>query len=579
MKPTEKSGINGRIYWVGAFFVCLFLVIIGKTVHLQVFQGQWLSRLAAGEYEKTLTIRGKRGTIFDRNLREMAVSVDAASIAAYPRHIKKPGAVATALSEILNLNRAALLRKITSDRTFVWIKRQSSPSEERAIRALGFKGFDFIPEHTRYYPNRYLAAQLLGFTGVDSRGLEGLEYYFNEELTGTERSFTVLKDALGKKFDGDNTVEGVYRGNDLVLTIDRTIQFITEKALGEAVADFNAKSGLAVVMAPKTGAILAMANFPLFNPNAFKRYDRELWRNRIITDPFEPGSTMKIFSAAAAIESGGCTPNTIFYCENGKYRIGREVVHDTRSHGWLSLNMIIKYSSNIGAVKVSEMIGAEALHRTLRSFGFGEKTGLTCPAETSGSLSPYQRWSRIDTGVISFGHGMSVSALQLVTAAAAIANGGLLMKPYVVQEIRGRDGEPIQQYHPREVRQAVSPQTAETVKKMMASVVEPEGTGVRAALDGYTVCGKTGTAQKLNEAGEYTRDAYVGSFVGFVPAEDPQIAILVVIDELPYGSYGGTVAAPTFQKIARETLNYLNIPAGPGGDRITAGRQGGEVNG
>lgn len=579
MKPTEKSGINFRVSLVGFFFVCMFLIIVGKTVYLQVFQGQWLSRRAAGEYEKTLTIRGKRGSIFDRNLREMAMSVDVASIAAYPRVIQNPGEVATALADVLNLNRAKLYRKITSDRSFVWIKRQSAPGDERAVRALGYKGIDYIPEHTRFYPNRYLAAQLLGFTGVDSRGLEGLEYYFNDELTGAERSFTVLRDAFGKKFDGETELEGVYRGNDLVLTIDRTIQFITEKALGEAVADFNAKSGLAVVMAPKTGAILAMANFPLFNPNAFRRYDRELWRNRIITDPFEPGSTMKIFSAAAAIESGGCTPNTIFFCENGKYRIGREVVHDTRSHGWLSLNMIIKYSSNIGAVKVSEMIGAEALYRTLRNFGFGEKTGLTCPAETSGSLAPYHRWSNIDTGVISFGHGMSVSALQLVTAASAIANGGILMKPYVVQAIRGPDGKSIQEYHPREVRRAVSRQTAETVKKMMASVVEPEGTGVRAAIEGYSVCGKTGTAQKLNEAGEYARDAYVGSFVGFVPAEDPQLAILVVIDELPYGSYGGTVAAPTFRKIAQEVFNYLNISSTPDTDQITAGRKRGEASG
>jgi cell division protein FtsI (penicillin-binding protein 3) len=287
-----------------------------------------------------------------------------------------------------------------------------------------------------------------------------------------------------------------------------------------------------------------------------------------------------IFLASAAIESGLCNSNTIFYCENGRYKVGRNFIHDTHEYGWLSLQQIVKYSSNIGTVKIAERIGKDNLYNTLRNFGFGEKTGIDCPGETVGTMSPQSRWSKIDTCVISFGQGISVSAIQLITAVSSIANDGILMKPYVVKAITDRNGRLIKNFHPQKVRTVISPETARTVKKIMQTVIDEGGTGVNAALRGYTVCGKTGTAQKVDKNGGYARGKYVSSFVGFAPAENPAVAILIAVDEPQEAHYGGTVAAPAFRKIASDTLNYLNIPPGYGKplgneDRLIASRDRG----
>lgn len=578
MNPIEKERLNRRVTVLGGLFLLAVLAIAGRAIHLHVFQSQWLSEQAARQIEKTQTIRGKRGVIYDARGREMAISVASTSIAIRPRRIADPVEAARKLAPVLGMDRERLQLRLLSRRTFFWLKRQAAPREVRDVRSLGIPGLEFVPEPSRFYPNRGLAAQVIGFTGVDGNGLEGLEYAFDKELRGGSRRLNVRKDALGNTFDAEREVDAATaRGNNLLLTIDRTIQFIAEQALKEAVAAAGASSGMAVVMAPDTGAILAMANVPLFNPNAFGRFSRFTWRNRVVTDAFEPGSTMKIFSAAAAIESGGCTPETIFFCENGRYQIGDDTVHDTRPHGWLSLRKILKYSSNIGAVKMSEMIGPELLYRTLRDFGFGHRTDIQYPGETSGSLSAPGRWSRIDTGAIAFGHGISVSALQLTAAASAIANDGVLMQPYLVRGITDPTGEPVRTVSPRPSGRVISLETARTVREMMRGVVTEGGTGERAAVEGYAVCGKTGTAQKLDpETGGYADGAYLASFVGFLPADRPQITILVVIDEPTIDHYGGVVAAPAFRRIARETLTYLNIP--PGSDRLTANR-GGEAEG
>jgi len=570
MNHIEKRSINLRISFVRFFFVLLFIIIIGKAVYLQIYCSSWLSQKAANQYEKTLTIRGKRGTIYDSKKREMAVSIDVISIAAYPAHIKNTQNVSGSLASILNMDQKTLRLKLISRRPFIWIKRQVTPKEEKAVRELKLEGIDFIPEHTRYYPSRFLAAQVLGFTGIDDHGLEGLEFYYDSYLKGEDFKLTVLKDAFGNKFEADKKQYTGYSGNNLILTIDRTIQYITEKHLGKAVSKFSAKSGMAVVMVPQTGAVLAIANYPNFNPNSFSLFKKQSWRNRCVTDFFEPGSTMKIFSAAAAIESGGCTSDTIFFCENGSYQIGDDIVHDTHSFGWLSVQKIIKYSSNIGAIKMSEMIGSKSLHNTLIKFGFGSKTGIECPGETPGLLSSYKKWSKIDTGAISFGHGVSVSAIQLVSAVSTIANKGLVMKPYIVQAITNRHGEYIKQFSPQKLRQAISEKTAQTITNMMKTVVEKGGTGVKASLEGYSVCGKTGTSEKLDKKGSYTEDAYIASFVGFAPVENPQLAIAVIVDEPQGKHYGGIVAAPAFREIAREVLNYLNIPSQKDSKRLIA---------
>jgi cell division protein FtsI (penicillin-binding protein 3) len=563
---------------VGAFFLIALAVISGQVIRLDVFQGAWLSERAAREYEHALVVQGKRGAITDRNGTPLAVSIDAPSIAAYPRQIADRRTAARKLARALHEPLRTVLDKLDPSRSFVWLKRQTIPRQAEAVKALGIKGIGFITEHSRYYPNKTLAAQLVGFSGIDGHGLEGLEYYFDATLKGKEKEITVLKDALGRRFEGVGMPENLAQGNNVVLTIDATIQHIAQKALASAVTEYAAKSGMAIVMVPNTGEVLALALYPFFNPNSYRTFRRERWRNRAVTDSFEPGSTMKMFSVAAAIDSGVSSPSKIYYCENGEYRIGRHVIHDTSSHGWLSLQQIVKYSSNIGAVKVAESLGARQLYAYLRAFGFGRRTGIASPGETTGSLSPFNSWSTLDMGTIAFGQGISVSAIQLITAASAIANGGVLMKPMLVKAITDRNGKTVKRFTPQPVRRVISSHTAAVMRRILRTVITDGGTGVNAALQGYSVCGKTGTAQKVDDSGTYAKGRYIASFIGFTPADRPALAILVVVNEPKKDFYGGVVAAPAFRRIALETLSYLNIPPGPDTDQLRVSR-GNRVNG
>ena len=543
-----------------------------------MFKGAWLSERAARQYERAMVVQGKRGAITDRNGSPLAVSIDSPSITAYPRQVTDRSAAAKQLAEALGQPQRNVFKKLDPKRSFVWLKRQATPRQAEAVRALKVKGIDFITEHSRYYPSKTLAAQLVGFSGIDGHGLEGMEFYFNASLKGGEKEISILKDALGRRFEGAGMPANLSGGNNVALTIDRTIQHITQKALEASVTEYAAQSGIAIVMAPATGEVLALAHYPFFNPNSYRDFDRESWRNRAITDPFEPGSTMKMFSVAAAIDSGVCSSSTIFFCENGEYRIGRNIIHDTKSHGWLSLQQIVKYSSNIGSVKMAEKLGPRQLHDYLSAFGFGARSGIPCPGETAGSLSSFKSWSAIDTGAISFGQGISVSAIQLISAASAIANGGMLMKPMLVKAITDRSGRTIQHFSPEPVRRVIASHTAATVRRILKTVITEGGTGVNAALEGYSVCGKTGTAQKIDDSGTYAKGRYLSSFLGFAPADHPEVAILVIVDEPTVQSYGGIVAAPAFRRIALETLTYLNIPPGPDADRLRVSR-GDRANG
>ena len=563
-----RAGIVGGIFLMALAAICV------QAVRLHVFRGAWLSERAAGQYERSMVVQGKRGTIFDRNGSPLAVSIESVSIAAHPHMFADRQAASARLAKALEQRHREVYAKLNPKRSFVWLKRQAIPSQAEAVRKLEMKGIDFITEHSRYYPSKTLAAQLLGFSGIDGHGLEGLEFYFDADLKGREKEIIVLKDANNDRFEGVGELPPT-EGNNVVLTIDRTIQHIAQRALEASVSEFRGRSGMAVVMAPATGEVLALAQYPFFNPNRFRNYGRELWRNRAVTDPFEPGSTMKIFSVAAAIDKDICSPSTIFYCENGEYRIGRNVIHDTKSHGWLSLQQIVKYSSNIGAVKMAEKLGAQQLYAYLRGFGFGQRSGITCPGETAGSLSSFKNWSAIDTGAISFGQGVSVSAIQLAAAASAIANDGVLMKPMLVKAVTDRKERTVKSYAPQKVRRVISAQTARTVRRILKTVITEGGTGVNAALEGYSVCGKTGTAQKIDDSGTYAKGRYLASFLGFAPADHPELTILVIVDEPGDQNYGGIVAAPAFRRIALETLSYLNIPPGTDADRLRVSRGNG----
>jgi len=551
----------------------LWLTVIGaRSAYLQIHKGSWLSDKAAGQYERELTLRGKRGAIYDRRHEAMAVSIETTSVAVNPTLLANREQAAVKLAKALHLKPSAVRKHLAGKRSFAWIKRQATPKEVAAVKKLGLPGIALLPEHSRFYPNTTLAAQVLGFTGIDGQGLEGLEFYYNEDLKGEANTVKILKDALGRGFDGDRWAAVQQAGQNLILTIDRQVQFIAESALAQAVTQSKARSGIALVMETQTGAMLAMAHYPFFNPNAFGRSDRKTWRNRAITDPFEPGSTMKIFSAAAALESGQSDPGSIFYCENGAYLMGGHTLHDTKPHGWLSLQQIVKFSSNIGTVKVAEQLGARRLHESLRGFGFGQRTGIDFPGESSGSLSNYKRWTAVDTGAISFGQGISVTAMQLIASAGALANDGLMMQPYVVQAVTDANGQPVRTVTPKAVRQVVSAQTAVTVRRIMRSVITEGGTGVKAAVAGYEVCGKTGTAQKIDAQGKYSRELYTASFIGFAPTQRPLIAVLVVVDEPKEDVHGGSVAAPAFARIVKETMGYLNVVPSPDWEKLRVSR-------
>ncbi|MBF0099289.1 MAG: penicillin-binding protein 2 [Desulfobacterales bacterium] len=557
MKSIKKNiSLKKRISVVGWIFSFVFWLIIARILYLQVINRAFLSEKASAQYEKSFVLCGKRGSILDTNQNDLAVSVQLVSIAGYPAMIDDPGMAANQLSGVLGLKKQDLLKTLKSTKSFVWIKRQINPQEEKAVESLKLKGIGLLTEYSRFYPNTTLSAQVLGFCGLDGKGLEGLEFFYNSQLQETANRFTVIRDALGRKLNDDKKLQINYSGNHLILTIDKAIQFITESALAEAVKTFKAKAGAAVVMDIKTGELLAMANYPFFNPNTFSEYDRDRWRNRIVTDTFEPGSVMKVFVSAIALDKGYVKLTDTFFCENGNYRVYRNTIHDTHSYGKLTVPEIIKYSSNIGAVKIFEKMGAKALYEGYRRFGFAEKSGIDTSGETPGYLANYSKWKPIDGSTIAFGQGIAVTPLQLVSAVSAIANNGELMRPFLVKEIVNHKGETVQRVTPEKVRTVISKETAEKVKYMMRLVVEEGGTGVNAALDTIEVCGKTGTAQKV-ESGGYAKGKYISSFLGYAPYNDPKLAVLVVIYE-PIGKYyAGTVAAPAFKKIVYDTMTYL----------------------
>jgi len=545
---------------MGVIFLVLFSGLGLRAVKVQLIQGEQLAKKAADQYECSLTRSGKRGVIFDRHHRELAVSIKVPSICAYPRKVQNLTGTSEALAHVLNMDRDVVLDRLSSQKSFVWIKRYVNYMNVQEIKKLNLAGIGFVMESRRYYPNKGLAAQVIGFTGIDGHGLEGLEYYYESYLKGKSSIKTILRDALGRTFTTKDVEFNPPDGFNLILNLDKVIQYIAEDALAEAVKTYLAVSGIVIVVAPDTGAILAIAHYPSFNPNIYNEFPPSTWRNRAVSDTFEPGSTMKTFVAIAALESGVSTPESMFYCEKGRYPLGRYVIHDLYPHGWLSLQEIIRVSSNIGAVKVGQKVGNEKLYRTLKGFGFGEKTGIDCPGEAKGLLRDFTRWSSIDAGAICFGQGISVSPIQLTMAYAAIANKGIMMKPRLVSAIIDNQGRIIKRFNPQKIRRVVSENTATTVTQILKQVVMRGGTGVKANLTSYTVAGKTGTAQKVSPKGGYEKDKNIVSFVGFVPADDPKLVILVLIDEPRKCGYGGVVAAPVFKRIAQETLHYLSIP-------------------
>jgi cell division protein FtsI (penicillin-binding protein 3) len=521
--------------------------------------------MAEDQHLRHLRVSPRRGAIYDRHGAELAVSADVDSVYANPRRLRAmeqdPTTVARSIAKVLDVDPQQLAKRLGADRYFVWIERRVTPNEATRIRELDIPGIELTTEARRYYPNRHLAAHLIGFADIDGRGIEGIELAYEDRLRGSDRRVEAIRDRRGHVvFADDMEDDRTIQGQSVVLTIDKAIQHIAERELALGVRTFEARGGSVVVMDPSSGEILALANYPPFNPNEPSKHPTSHRRNRAVVDRFEPGSTVKPFTMAAALAAGAVKPNQSINCENGVTRMGGRLLHDAHPYEWLTPTQILAYSSNIGTAKIAQDLGKKDLYRGFRRFGFGEPTGLGVPGETAGILRHYRRWYEIDTAAVSFGQGMSVTNVQLATAMSAIANGGQLMQPMLVRRMSDGHGATIEENKPRVRRQVVPRRVAKLVGQMLTAVTEPGGTAIEAAVDGYIVAGKTGTAQKADYVhGGYAKDKWLASFIGFAPADRPSVVISVVIDEPVIAHYGGTVAGPVFRRIAEVTLRHMGI--------------------
>jgi cell division protein FtsI (penicillin-binding protein 3) len=552
---------RARRYVLLFLLLCGFGVILFRLVSLQVLQAAELTARADRQHQKSVTLEGVRGTVTDRHGKVLAMNVEVPSIFGVPTSLDSPAHAARSLSSVLHIRREDIEKKLRQDRHFVWLARKVEPEQGRRLEQLSIDGIGMVMEGRRFYPKGPLLSHVLGFVGMDGVGLEGLERRYDSQLHGEKRLTILQRDALGRTVFPKGLREQVpASGHALTLTIDEVIQYIAEKELEEAVDQARAKSGTIIVMEPQSGAILAMAVSPRFDPNAVSSLTADRWRNRALTDTYEPGSTMKVVVAAAALEERVMMPGSMLFGENGRMTVANTIIHDHEKLGWMTFAQMMQKSSNIGAAKTGMLLGEQRLYRYLQAFGFGQRTDIDLPAEVAGLLKPPREWGRRSLASISMGQEVGVTPLQMVSAISAIANDGVLMKPYVVSDVRDQKGQPVREILPHVRRRVVSPATARMLTTILEGVVT-SGTGTKAAIPGFRVAGKTGTAQKVDpRTGAYSNALSVGSFVGFVPADAPRLAMIVVIDEPQGEAWGGVVAAPVFRRVADQVLTYLGVP-------------------
>jgi len=561
VRDDREKWTRFRIRFIGGIFIFLLSVSVARAFYLQIYEQERFAHLAEKQHLRVVQLTPSRGAIFDSTNSALAVSIEMDSLYAEPRNMENIPETAARLAPLVGMTKEELVKKMRGNKGFVWLARRLTPEVASAVRKLDIDGIGFVKEPKRFYPNAEIGSHVVGFTGLDPEGLEGVERKFDSTLLGNTGFMVTERDALGRDIGTRGMMmKSASSGQSLALTIDKNIQYIAEKELAAAVESSRGKGGIAIVMDPQTGKLLAMANYPTFNPNSFGKSPPQALRNRAISDSFEPGSTMKVFLIAAALEEKVVKPEDGFNCENGSYNIGGRTIHDTHKFGRLSVGDILKHSSNIGAAKIGARLGPERLYGYLRGFGFGTKSNIDLPGEVAGYLRNKSQWYGVDLATISFGQGLSISAIQLATAMSVIANGGSLMQPYVVDRIMDAKGSPVKQFSPVIKQQVVSPETARSVAKMMEGVAAEGGTGASASVDGFKVAGKTGTAQKADPVTKgYSQDKRTASFVGFIPADQPRLTILVVIDEPKTSPYGGVVAAPAFSAIAKQSLCYLRV--------------------
>lgn len=560
-EQTLRPDVSRRRALVVAVFLCLWMVAVGaRLAYLQTAQHEWLSRRARAQQLNSETLAPVRGLILDRRGRELARSIDVDSFFASPRDLQDMDAAAAQLADALDVDAATLAARFRqareARRSFVWIARKVNDEQSRAVRALNLKGVHSVQEAERRYPNGTMASHILGFVGMDERGLAGVEQVYDAKLAGESGRLIRNSDARRVSFEGAS--DEAEDGRAIVLTIDQTVQYHVENALEEAVESSRARSGAAVVLDPRTGEILALANAPGFDPNEAKGAAAEARRNEALQNIYEPGSTFKIVAFAGALEEGLTDPDEPIDCERGGITVGRRFIRDHTPYGTLTATEALAKSSNVAAIKLGLRLGDERLYEYMRRFGFGARTGVELPGETAGLLRPVKNWHPSSIGSLSIGQEIGATPVQMAAAFAAIANDGVRVAPHLVREVRDADGRVVERTE-AESHRVVSAQTARALRGMLEAVTL-KGTAKAARLEGYTAAGKTGTAQKIDpQTRAYSKTKHVASFVGFAPVENPSVVIIIVIDE-PVGRYhGGDTAAPVFREIADRVLPYLEV--------------------
>ena len=553
-----------RLIVIFAALAAWGIVVVGRLVQVQLARHDHYVARAQRQHERTLDLNPVRGSILDTRGRVLAESIAAESIYADPQAITNRRAVAKALAAVpgIGLTARELESKLRGTNSFAWIARQLPLEVTAEVRKLGLPGIFFIEAHRRTYPRSMLAANVIGYLGVDGDGLGGIEHTFNDYVKGTPGKVTLLKDARkGVYLLGGDGANRPRDGQHVVLTIDSVIQFIAERALKEAVEKYRAGGGSVIVMDPNSGEILAMASAPTFDPNRFREFPPESRKNRSVQDFYEPGSTFKIITAAAGLEERLVTPSQMLDCANGQITIGNITIreHDGHQYGLLSFEDVIVKSSNVGTVRVGMALGHDRFYQWIRRFGFGERTGVPLPGESAGLLRKTQKWTPVSPASISIGQEIGATPLQVVRAVSAVATGGLLPEPRIVKRVIDGEGRTVYEPQAKPPVRVMSEKTAAVLNEILKNVVV-RGTGDKAALAEHVSAGKTGTAQKAVGRFGYIDGRYVGSFAGYVPADRPRLAILVVVDE-PRGAehYGGTVAAPAFREIAEASLRYMGV--------------------
>ncbi|MDD3905894.1 MAG: penicillin-binding transpeptidase domain-containing protein [Candidatus Omnitrophica bacterium] len=539
------------------FFIALAVLII-RLFYLQVLKHKFYYNLANEQHTVSVEIPPTRGTIYDSSMRVLAVNLNSNSVFVNSREVKDKKAVAKKLAGILNLSDSYILQRLSRDKAFVWIKRKISPQEELEIKKLKIPGVAVIKESKRFYPDKSLACHAIGTVNIDNVGLEGLELLYNKYLKGESGWLISTQDAKRKLLESyQYEFIPAKDGFGLVLTIDEVIQNIAERELYKMYDKYNAKGASIVVMDPRTGDILALANFPNFDLNNPGKRAADAVRNRAINDFFEPGSVFKIVAASGLLEEKLVTFQTKFDCENGQWKIGRRILHDHTPHGVLPFKEVIEVSSNIGTVKAASLLGAKGMFKYIEAFGIREKTGIDLPGEVSGMNRNISKWSGSSMYAIPMGQEVTTTAIQLACAIAVIADNGYLVRPRVVKRILDPKGQIVKDIQPVIRRRVLSTQTVMKMRSILMGVVT-SGTGKKARIEDYSTGGKTGTAQKVEPGGVYSHDRFVASFIGFAPVENPVLAVAVCVDEPRPVYYGGDVAAPVFKKVVDDSLKYLN---------------------